>query len=374
MRKIKPQVLRALSALLVFVVVGIGLAVHTGLGTVSSFGIYDIATLCPLGALEVALAAHTIVPPMLIGLAIVACITLLLGRVFCAWGCPIPLVRRILGREEFDRPRKSARVKKTRKQEKKDAKDDATAGTVVVEDTAAAADAAFAPAPSKSLLARLDVEPSKRGGITDSRNWVLGGALISTAIFGFPVFCLICPVGLTFGTFIVVWRLIQCAEVSLSLVIFPLILVIELVVLRKWCHRFCPMGALFSLIARANKTFRPQSDSSKCLHAKGSACHKCASVCPEGINLHDKETSAPLNECIKCRSCASVCPTHAITFPFLAKKDQTEKLACAELTSACDGARARVDARADARVDARADARTDARADARVDAKRVSEK
>ena len=130
------------------------------------------------------------------------------------------------------------------------------------------------------------------------------------------------------------------------------------------------MGALFSLIARANKTFRPQSDSSKCLHAKGGACHKCASVCPEGINLHDKEISAPLNECIKCRSCASVCPTHAITFPFLAKKDLTEKLACAELTSASDGARVRVDARADAL----ADARVDALADARVDAKCVSEK
>lgn len=301
MRKIKPQILRALSALLVFVVVGIGLAVHTGLGTASSFGIYDIATLCPLGALEVALAAHTIVPPMLIGLAIVACITILLGRVFCAWGCPIPLVRRILGREEFDRPRKKKESEKKKK---------------------------------RSLLARLDVKPECRGGITDSRNWVLGGALISTAIFGFPVFCLICPVGLTFGTFIVLWRLIQCAEVSLSLVIFPLLLIIELVVLRKWCHRFCPMGALFSFIARANKTFRPQSDSSKCLHAKGGACHKCASVCPEGINLHDKEISTPLNECIKCRSCASVCPTHAITFPFLAKNDSAEKLICADETPA----------------------------------------
>ena len=40
----------------------------------------------------------------------------------------------------------------------------------------------------------------------DSRHYVLGGALLSTAVFGFPVFCLVCPIGLTFATVLVVWR------------------------------------------------------------------------------------------------------------------------------------------------------------------------
>ncbi|MFR1638333.1 MAG: 4Fe-4S binding protein [Eggerthellaceae bacterium] len=69
-------------------------------------------------------------------------------------------------------------------------------------------------------------------------------ALLSTAVFGFPVFCLICPVGLTFATLIAVWRLFQFNEVALSLLVFPAMLALEVLVLRKWCSRFCPLGAL----------------------------------------------------------------------------------------------------------------------------------
>ena len=158
-----------------------------------------------------------------------------------------------------------------------------------------------------------------------SRNWVLGGAILSTAAFGFPVFCLVCPVGLTFGTLVVVWRVFQFNEVTWSLLVFPAMLVLELAVLRKWCHRFCPLGALLSLVSRGNRTFRPQANVGTCLHAAhGERCHRCADACPEGIDLHDRAASAPLNECVKCRECADACPVHAITFPFLSKKTLLE--------------------------------------------------
>ena len=270
------KLLRTLSVLAVIALVCLGLALHTGTGTPSAWGIYDIAAICPLGAAEAALASKTVVPPMLIALAVGIALVVLFGRAFCAWGCPIPLLRRIFGLKEPKRTRR-------------------------------ASDA-------------LDVPAAQRGGAADSRNWVLGGALLSTAVFGFPVFCLICPVGLTFATLIAVWRLFQFNEVALSLLVFPAILVLELVVLRKWCHRFCPLGALLSLIARGNRTFRPQANADACLHAAhGERCNRCADVCPEGVNLHDKTVSAPMNECAKCRACADACPMHAITFPLLAK-------------------------------------------------------
>ena len=40
-----------------------------------------------------------------------------------------------------------------------------------------------------------------------SRSGVLAGALASAAIFGFPVFCQICPVGLTFATVLLIMSL-----------------------------------------------------------------------------------------------------------------------------------------------------------------------
>lgn len=269
------RLLRTISVLAVVAVVCVGLAIHTGVGTPSGWGIQDVAALCPLGGLEAALASKTIIPPLLIALAIVVGITLVVGRAFCAWGCPVPLLRRVFGLKEPY------------------AKD-------------------------------MGTELRKRGGINDSRNWVLGGALLSTALFGFPVFCLICPVGLTFATVIVLWRLFQFAEVSWSLLVFPAILAVEVIALRKWCYRFCPLGALLSLIARGNGTLRPASDARMCLRtAQGEACNKCAQACPEGIDLHDKISSAPMNECTKCRACADACPMHAISFPFLPSHEST---------------------------------------------------
>lgn len=205
---------RTLAAVGVLGLVGVGLAVHTGTGTPSAWGIADIAAICPLGGIEAAIASRTIVPPLLIGLAVVVALVALVGRAFCAWGCPVPLLRRVFGVKErpADKPR-----------------------------------------------------PAERDGANDSRNWVLGATVLTTAAFGFPVFCLICPVGLTVATFVALWRVFQFSEVTLSLLVFPLILVLEVVLLRKWCHRFCPLGALLGLISRLNRTFRPAVAEDACL-------------------------------------------------------------------------------------------------------------
>ena len=303
--------LRTLSEVLFVALVCVGLAFHTGTGTASSFGIGTIATLCPLGALETAIASRTIVPPALIGLAIVVVLTLALGRAFCSWVCPVPLLRRIFGgkkRAEAAGEQKGRKARRAR-------------GAGKRARAAAETDAAKKPAKPHPL----QIPKPKRGSVHDSRNWVLGGALVATAAFGFPVFCLICPVRLTFATVILIWRLFQFSELTWSFLVFPLILVAELVVLKRWCHSFCPLGALLSLISRGNRTLRPHSAPESCLvTAHGTDCHRCASACPEGIDLHRHEESTPLNECTKCRRCADACPVQAITFPVLPKRQKKE--------------------------------------------------
>ena len=151
---------------------------------------------------------------------------------------------------------------------------------------------------------------------------MLGATVLTTAAFGFPVFCLICPVGLSVATFIALWRLLQFSEATLSLVVFPVILVAEIVLLRKWCHRFCPLGALLGLMARLSRTFRPTVAAESCLHCSGASCSRCADVCPEGIDLHHPEASVSLAECTKCGECRDACPAHAISFPLLARTEK----------------------------------------------------
>ena len=166
----------------------------------------------------------------------------------------------------------------------------------------------------------------------DSRHYVLGGALLSTAIFGFPVFCLVCPIGLTFATVLVFWRLFANADMTVAVVLIPLMLIIELVFLRKWCTRFCPMAGLMNLMSRFSRTFKPTIDDSKCLEtSKGTPCSRCAMVCEAGINLrHPEYGERTLADCTRCHSCVDACPASAITMPVVAKRGEKVKLAANE--------------------------------------------
>lgn len=307
----KPSNLRTIAATVVFGVVAVGLAFSTGLGTPSSFGWDAIATICPLGSLETMLAKWTVAPRGLLCLAITVVLVLVFGRAFCGWFCPTPLIRRIFsGKKSADR-------------DQSDLKDVCASGCGSCAKKCSVAkmttdlgklsdDSAANPAERAKIAAR-----RIKNGPLDSRHAVLIGALLSTAVFGFPVFCLVCPVGLSFATFIALWRLIQFNDATWSIVVFPLIIVAELLLMRKWCHRFCPLSALVSLVAKGNRTLRPTVDPTKCIREKGEAeCHACFHACPEAIDLHDLAAGAPMNECLKCRECVGACTTGAITFPF----------------------------------------------------------
>ena len=154
----------------------------------------------------------------------------------------------------------------------------------------------------------------KRDGVRlDSRHAVLVGTLASAAVFGFPVFCLICPVGLTFATIIGLWNLVQFNEPSWALIIFPIILIAEVTVLRKWCSKICPISALVSLLSNLNITLRPRVKADACLRSCGVDCHACVDVCPEQLDPHSKH----IPECSKCGKCVEACPAKAISIKLL---------------------------------------------------------
>lgn len=303
MRRLKGSTLRTI-AILAFVALTVaGLVWKTGAGTLSSFGYRTISAVCPLGGLEVMIAEKTLLPRPLLSLLLFAVIAVLLGRVFCAWVCPVPLSRRLLGRKGAS-----------------GGSGNGGSGNGSSADNASGRPAGVIPAS--------DFHPqngSPRVSL-DSRHWVLGGALLSTAIFGFPVFCLVCPIGLTFATLIGVWRLFEFNEPTVTLLVFPAVLALELVVFRKWCRKICPLGALVSLVSGLNRFFRPEVDAGKCLRTtKGIDCTACKSACFEEIDLHHASSSQPLSECTKCRECSDACPVSAISFPLWAKKSESSR-------------------------------------------------
>lgn len=89
---------------------------------------------------------------------------------------------------------------------------------------------------------------------------------------------------------------------------------LELVVFRKWCHKLCPMGALFSLLSQKNRTVHPEVNSQACLLSHGQTCNTCVTRCPEELDPHTRN----IPECTKCGICVESCPAHAISVRLLA--------------------------------------------------------
>ena len=297
-----------------------GMAFRVGIGTPSAFGIQQISAICPLGALETMAGTKSVMLHPLLLFVLVVVLIALVGKAFCAWMCPVPWL------QKFFRPRKhsaakggvghNASAKSGAGHGVPASRNDPGAASVQVEPSATAcipsacAACAGAAACAKALA---PVGGARDGVQLDSRHAVLVGTLASAAVFGFPVFCLICPVGLTFATIIGLWNLVQFNEPSWALIIFPIILIAEVTVLRKWCSKICPISALVSLLSNLNVTLRPRVKADVCLRSRGVDCHACVDACPEQLDPH----SGRIPECSKCGKCMEACPAKAISIKLL---------------------------------------------------------
>lgn len=293
----KTQRLRIIIPLVLLAVAGIGFVLHTGTGTLSALGWQSVSVLCPLGALGTLIASKTFVPHVLVSLVIAVIGIVLLGRAFCAWACPVPLIGKL--RTVFSRQQSPS--------------------------TSTKSDVATPLSAEEKKALKTACGAHRHAAPADSRHIILGGALLSAAIFGFPVFCLICPIGLSFALVFVLIMLFGTGDVTWSVVVIPALLLVEVVFFRKWCSHICPLSSLMSLIGRANRTFRPTIDDSACLEtSQGAHCGKCAEVCEAGINPRHPQQGTSWQECTKCRACVESCPGGAITMPFLPKASGTK--------------------------------------------------
>ena len=163
--------IRTIVAAAVFCILAVCLIAGINMGTLSGFGWDAFSALCPLGAFTTMLATKTMVPRAVFSIIIMALLVFVFGRAFCGWICPVPVMDKL--RAFFRSPKKRRELEQAKKDEMLD-------------------------------IAKFELGCGGKGGDCgscsackqqrqklDSRHYVLGGALLSTAIFGFPVFCLV---------------------------------------------------------------------------------------------------------------------------------------------------------------------------------------
>ncbi len=92
---------------------------------------------------------------------------------------------------------------------------------------------------------------------------------------------------------------------------FLLLFVLERLDPRFWCRYLCPAGAVLALLSWSPLWRRRVH---ACTH-----CGACAKKCPTGAIQASGESSAT-TECIACQSCVRTCPVSGVRFSFKSKK------------------------------------------------------
>ena len=245
-----------------------------------------LCTLCPVGFLQLTVAAGSVPWGLLPGVLVLLAVVFALGRVFCSWMCPSSWLRNVLGG-------KAPRGLTGR-----------TGDCPGCSEPRAAAGAGGGSG----------VAPLRTSNNVAAQAVVLIALLAVSLLVHFPVFCLLCPIGLTFGTLFAISRMFITWQPGWELVVFPAMLALELFVLRRWCSAVCPLGFFFGLMAKARARIgflpRVRVNRGTCLH--GSGCNVCATVCPENLSASEADGQA-MEDCTMCLDCREHCPAHAIT-------------------------------------------------------------
>lgn len=207
----------------------------------------------PFAALQIFLAGHVLRTESVIGaLVVLGFYTLVGGRVFCAWVCPVNPVTDLAGwlRQRL-------------------------------------------PVSALFTLSR------------STRYFVLAAALILSAVAGVAAFEWISPIGMlqrgiVFG-------------MGLGFLSLLAIFLFDLLLLKNgWCGHLCPLGAFWSL-AGAVAPLRVRFDKSTCTHC-GECARVCPE--PQVLNLRKLERSGWVfsGECSNCGRCTALCPENSLSF------------------------------------------------------------
>ena len=235
-----------------------------------SFAIFGIEFTGPLGWIQRVLTTTSPLVSLFISSLFFIIATLLFGRFFCSWLCPIGLITETIH---------ALKEKKITLGETDSHK--------------------------KSGEATQSILLGRRRLMSYFKYSFLAAVLISSVLIKYPVFCLICPVGILSRNILGIF-LLQRWTIGL---IIPLAIFLSEIFLtdRVWCGSLCPIGALFSLLGSLPTKIFSLRVKKKPICEK---CRRCWPKCPMGIIPSHYKIP---DECSNCGLCKEICALEKVS-------------------------------------------------------------
>jgi polyferredoxin len=251
----------------------------------------------PLIFMTTILSAHAAAKAFYLSIITIV-ITLLFGRVFCGWACPLGTLNNLVGSI-----RKKADVHQGRDWYR--VKYFILIGIV--------ASAVFTLQPvgimdPLSLLIRsfsISISPLFNYSVRAVFDTLFSSNPLGIAVATESVYSILKKTVLTFE------QSFYNQNVLIG-VIFSVILGLNLIEKRFWCKYLCPLGAFLGLLSRFSVLKRSVSEDC-------TECGACAMVC-QGNAAPDQKEKWKDTECLCCWNCDDICPQNAVSFGFKGKK------------------------------------------------------
>ena len=245
----------------------------------------------PLLALVTSISARLVFTAFAFAL-VTTVLTLVLGRVFCGWVCPLgglhQLASFVFKRTKFLKP---PREEKASLAWKYYVLILVLAGAVLGLDLAGYLD-------PFSFLTRsfaVSVFPGLAYALTGLKNLMYGVGLTSA--------------GRSLSQLLENWTLNETFLQGFAVgLLFLGAIALNARKERFWCRYLCPTGALLGLLSRWN-ILKLRVDEEKCIK-----CGLCTQHCETQANPYPN-ADWKSGECVYCQTCAAICPTAAISFP-----------------------------------------------------------
>lgn len=235
-------------------------------GTIWSARLFGVSLSDPLAGAEAIISSRSFYKPMLWSLLIPVAVTVLLGRVFCGWICPMNTLLEVV-----DKCRRLLRIAEIHERDVK-----------------------------FSLM---------------NKYLILAVVLGLVGVTGVPFVALFYPPAVMSRE---MHLFVFGSSVGIGAYVILAICAIELFASKRWwCRYICPGGALYSLLGRF-RVVRIVRDESKCVH-----CGECVRVCQ--FDLRPMLVQITGMECTNCGSCVKACNDDALGFRLMLPHQEFRK-------------------------------------------------